>query len=226
MILQRASLLLLSSMLLACSANDPHRGAKTGALVGGATGALVGQQLGGRKGRFIGAAAGAIAGGLIGRFMDEQQQTLEKQLGQEQQEHKLEIERMPDDTLKLGLQNEVTFEFDSARLKPDLEPSLKKLAKVLKEYRQSVAHVVGFSDDQGSSEYNRLLSQRRAESIAAYLESQGVEAARIRTEGRGELEPRESNETEAGRRRNRRVEIYIRPIVQGKEAMAYERPRY
>ena len=57
-----------------------------------------------------------------------------------------------------------------------------------------------------------------------YFVSQGVDGARLRAEGRGELEPRASNDTEAGRQLNRRVELFVKPIVEGNEAQAYEPP--
>lgn len=56
--------------------------------------------------------------------------------------------------------------------------------------------------------------------------SRGVPAERLRSEGRGEREPRDSNATEAGRQLNRRVEVYMKPIVEGQEQKAYESPHY
>jgi len=223
---KQACLLTAVLFLTACATDDPEKGAKTGAALGALGGAVVGHQLDDDKGRFIGAAVGAVAGALIGKFMDAQQQTLQEALQQEQQDNVLEIERLDDDSLKLYLQNEVSFEFDSAEVKAGFEPVLEKLAQVLVDYPQTVAHIIGFSDNAGASVYNRLLSERRAQSIAQVFRNQGVDAARIRTEGYGELQPRASNETEAGRQRNRRVEIFVKPIVQGKEQMAYELPRY
>ena len=69
--------------------------------------------------------------------------------------------------------------------------------------------VVGHTDSVGTAEYNQQLSLRRAQAAAAYLEAQGVPAARVRTEGRGEAEPVAVNTTDAGRSQNRRVEVAL-----------------
>jgi outer membrane protein OmpA-like peptidoglycan-associated protein len=70
------------------------------------------------------------------------------------------------------------------------------------------------------------LSERRAQSVADYLSDNGVDYRRLRIVGRGELEPRESNATEAGRQLNRRVELLIKPVVEGSEDRAYESRPY
>jgi outer membrane protein OmpA-like peptidoglycan-associated protein len=62
--------------------------------------------------------------------------------------------------------------------------------------------------------------------VGDYLATSGVPRSRLRTEGRGEREPRDTNATEAGRQLNRRVEIFVKPVVEGQEQRAYESPRY
>ncbi|HHI77009.1 MAG TPA: OmpA family protein, partial [Gammaproteobacteria bacterium] len=161
-----------------------------------------------------------------GNYMDNQQRAFEQSLAQERQAHQLEIERLKDDTLKLSIDSEVSFDFDSARIKPAFRHSLDKLADVLRKYNRTVVHIVGHTDSTGSADYNLDLSRRRAEVVADYLASRGVPRDRLRTEGRGESEPRASNATAAGRQLNRRVEIYVKPIVEGQEYKAYESPRY
>ncbi|HEV8235031.1 MAG TPA: OmpA family protein, partial [Gemmatimonadaceae bacterium] len=69
--------------------------------------------------------------------------------------------------------------------------------------------IVGYTDTEGSSVYNQGLSERRATSVSNYLAAQGVRVARLRTAGRGELEPISANDTESGRQLNRRVEVAI-----------------
>ena len=86
--------------------------------------------------------------------------------------------------------------------------------------------LAGAADTVASVAFNQRLSERRARSVADYLVSRGVDPQRLRTEGRGEREPRDSNATEAGRQLNRRVEIFVKPIVEGQEQRAYESPRY
>ncbi len=218
--------LIVGLFLFACATDDQNQPAETGTVVGSLTGAAVGQQLDDESGKQIGAALGAIAGALVGSYMDDQQRSLEEALEEEQRNSQVEIERLEDDTLKLYLQNEVYFEFDSTEIKSSLEPSLEKVADHLIEYSQTAVHVIGHTDSAGASEYNLFLSERRASSVANLLNRQGVPASRIRIEGRGENEPRESNETDVGQHSNRRVEIYVRPIVEGEEDMAYESPRY
>ncbi len=209
-----------------CTTNDPNQRAKVGAAVGAVVGAVVGHQMDHGAGKWVGAAVGALAGGAVGNYMDNQQRAFEQQLSQERQSHQLEIERLRDDTLKLSIDSEVSFDFDSARIKHGFARSLDKLADVLLKYDRTVVHVVGHTDSVGSEEYNLDLSRRRAEAVADYLASRGVPRDRLRTEGRGESEPRASNATEAGRQLNRRVEVYVKPIVQGQEYRAYESPRY
>ena len=205
---------------------DPNQRAKIGAAVGAVAGAVLGHQLDGDSGRFVGAAVGGLTGGLVGNYMDEQQQAFEQQLAAEQAASELEIERLRDDTLKLTVNNEVSFDFDSARIKPAFHDSLDKLGRLIADYRRTVVHVVGHTDSTGAEAYNQNLSLRRAQSVVDYLAARGVTRERLRAEGRGEREPRASNATEAGRQLNRRVEIFVKPIVEGQEQRAYESPRY
>lgn len=213
-------------LLSGCATDDPNRRAKTGAVIGALTGAVIGHQVSHGSGKWVGAAVGALAGAGVGHYMDNQQRDFERSLAYEREQNQLEIERMRDDTLKLSLDSEVSFDFDSARIKPAFAPSLDKLADVLIKYDRSVVHVVGHTDSRGSADYNQRLSRQRAESVARYLERRGVPRERLRTEGRGETEPRDTNATEAGRQLNRRVEIYIKPLVEGRESEAYRSPRY
>ncbi len=95
---------------------------------------------------------------------------------------------------------------------------------MLKRYPNSIVHVVGHTDSVGSDAYNLRLSEQRALAVVDYLASIGVARDRLRSEGRGETEPRDTNASEAGRQLNRRVELYVKPIVQGEEQRAYEPP--
>ncbi|MCB1800629.1 MAG: OmpA family protein [Gammaproteobacteria bacterium] len=206
--------------------NDPHQRAKVGAAVGAVAGAVLGHQLDDDAGRWVGAAVGALAGGGVGYYMDNQQQDFEAAMQQERAANELEIERLRDDTLKLTLDSEVSFDFGKADIKSAFRPSLDKLANLLLKYDRTVVHVVGHTDSIGSDSYNQGLSERRAQSVGDYLATYGVPRQRLRTEGRGEREPRADNATEAGRQLNRRVEIFVKPVVEGQEQRAYESPRY
>ena len=99
------------------------------------------------------------------------------------------------------------FDFDSDVIKPTAAANLQELARSLNKFGNSNILIVGHTDSQGDDAYNMSLSQRRANSASAYLQSQGVPSTRISTSGRGEAEPVASNDTEAGRSQNRRVEV-------------------
>ena len=222
---KRITLAAFTILLSSCS-SSPDMVNVSGAALGSLGGAALGHQLDDKKGKEIGAALGAIAGAMIADYMQKQQQSIAKALEEQKATDQIEVEKMEDETLKLNLKNEVTFGFDSSEIQPEFEPTLSKLAGVLAEYKETIAHIIGYTDNDGSSEYNRLLSQKRAESIAKYFASHDVDASRIKIYGLGDKQPRASNETEEGRSLNRRVEIFIKPIVQGREKLALEFPRY
>ena len=148
--------------------------------------------------------------------MDKQQAEFEKELKAERDAHQMEMERLKDDTLKLTVDSEVSFVFDRYSIKPAFKPSLQKLAALINKYDRTVVHIIGHTDSIGSYEYNQLLSERRAEDVASFLSYEGVSRVRLHTEGRGEYEPRDTNETEAGRQLNRRVEIFIKPVIKAR----------
>lgn len=222
---KRVMVVAVAVALAGCAADDPNKRAKTGAAVGAVVGAVLGHQLDDDSGRFVGAAVGAIAGGAVGHYMDNQQKEFEAALAEEQRRNQIEIERLQDETLKIDIASEVSFDFGSAAIKPAFRPTLDKVADVLNRYERSVVHVVGHTDSVGSDAYNQRLSEQRAQAVVDYLAgTAGVARERLRAEGRGESEPRESNATEAGRQLNRRVELFVKPIVEGQEQRAYEPP--
>ncbi len=209
-----------------CATDDPNRQAKTGGAVGAVVGAIVGHQLDDDAGRFVGAALGGMTGAAVGNYMDEQERAYERTLSEERQQNQLQMKRLRDDTLVVTLDSEVSFDVDRVNVKRAFRPALDKLADLLLRYERSVAYVVGHTDNTGGAAYNQELSEKRARRVAGYLHRQGVPKARLRYEGRGETEPRASNAKPAGRQLNRRVDIYIRPIVKGREREAYQPPRY
>lgn len=216
---------LMTTALAGCATDDPNKKTKTGAAIGAAAGAIVGYAVDdGTGGVLAGAAVGALAGAGVGRYMDKQQQEMEAALAEEQARHELEIQQLENETLKIDIANEVSFDFDSAALKSAFTPTLSKVANVLQRYPNTIIHVVGHTDSVGSESYNQRLSERRAQSVMDYFLSAGVTSGRLYAIGRGETEPRASNETEAGRQLNRRVEIYVKPIVEGQESEAYQAP--
>lgn len=216
---------LVAATLSGCATDDPNKKAKTGAAIGAAAGALIGYAVDdGTGGVVAGAAVGALAGAGVGHYMDKQQQEMEAALADEQARHELEIQQLENETLKIDISNEVSFDFDSAALKTAFTPTLNKVADILQRYPKTVIHVVGHTDSVGSESYNQRLSERRAQSVVDYLSSNGVAPSRLYAIGRGEMEPRATNDTEAGRQLNRRVEIFVKPIVEGQESEAYQAP--
>lgn len=209
----------LSAGLVGCAANSTNehtkKGAGIGAVLGAATGAIIGYQSDKRSGAVRGAVIGGVAGGAlgagVGSYMDKQQTELEQQLANERAQHQIEIERQQNEILKLTMSSEVSFDFDSATVKPGFYTSLNKIADIMNRYPQTDIMIVGHTDSVGNTDYNLRLSLRRANAVADYLMDQGVARFRLSTEGRGPLEPIASNETAAGRAQNRRVEIYVVP---------------
>jgi len=210
---------LLSLTLFGCATNTTHentkRGAGIGAVIGAVSGAIIGYQADHSGGALRGALIGGVAGGAIGAgagaYMDKQQTEFEQQLAQEQAQHQVEIERQQNEILKLTMSSEVSFDTNSAQIKPSFYSTLDKVAEIMNRYPETQIVVVGHTDSVGSEQYNLELSLRRANSVAEYLMMRGVARSRVGTEGRGELEPLADNMTEDGRMRNRRVEIYVVP---------------
>lgn len=199
-----------SALALAACAPDPNNmqnrtltGAVTGAAVGGVIGAATGDGSGRRA--IAGAVLGGTAGALIGQQLDRQAEDLRRQLG-----NNVDI-RNTGQELILTLPQDLLFATDSATLRPDLQQDLRVIANNLVNYPRSDVIVIGHTDNTGSAAYNQTLSERRAQSVAQVLRSQGVSANRIQTIGRGLTQPVANNATPEGRRQNRRVEIFIRP---------------
>lgn len=206
----------LSSTLVGCTLTANQRTA-IGALGGAVVGGVVGHQIDGKSGRYVGAVLGALAGGAIGHYMDSQQEKLEKALASSG----ISVTRIDKSTIKLNIPNSITFAVNKANLNPNVHGHLNQLAAIFNEYDKTAIHVLGFADSTGDANYNVQLSQRRAQSAANYLASQGVVSGRMVTTGYGAAYPIASNSTAAGKAQNRRVEIYIRAIESGKEQAAY-----
>jgi OOP family OmpA-OmpF porin len=103
----------------------------------------------------------------------------------------------------------VTFELNSARLKPESRAVLDNVAADLKKYPRLRIELQGHTDSSGADAYNLKLSQQRADAVRTYLIDQGVSASQLVARGYGESQPIEDNSTEAGRALNRRVVMYV-----------------
>src|SRR5690554_3678506 len=198
------TVLTLGFSLSACSSmNQTGRGAAIGAAGGAAVGAVIGNQVGSTaRGAIIGAAVGGAAGAIIGRQMDKQAEQLAMSIPG------ATVQRVGEGIV-VTFDSGILFDFDKAELKPAARENLANLARSLMEYDGTEVLLVGHTDSVGSDEYNQALSERRAQAARSYLISLGVSSLRIKAVGRGESEPIASNDTEAGRAENRRVEVAI-----------------
>jgi outer membrane protein OmpA-like peptidoglycan-associated protein len=179
----------------------------TGAVVGAAGGAVIGGGIGAAagstaKGAIIGAVVGGAAGAIIGAQMDKQAKEMEQNV------KGAKVERVGEG-IQVTFESGLLYDFDSDVVRPEAKTNLRELAASLDKYPNTDVLIVGHTDQLGSAAYNQSLSERRARSAASYLVAQGVSGARIVTRGLGETEPVASNETEAGRQANRRVEVAI-----------------
>lgn len=209
----------------ACATGDKAR-TQNGALIGAVVGAAAGSTSSDSKGALFGAIAGALIGSAVGNYMDKQQQEIEEELAAEIEADEVDVERLADDTLRVSLSSEATFDIDSSALKPAFYSSLDRLGGLMDKYDKTILHIIGHTDSTGTDEHNNVLSRKRAVSVATYVHDNGINRSRINVEGRGELEPRSGNETVAGRRANRRVEIYIKPVVEDEPGRAQLSPEY
>jgi outer membrane protein OmpA-like peptidoglycan-associated protein len=198
--------------LSACTdPNDPNRQAKTGTLVGAGAGAVVGALMGNdpeerRRNAVLGAAIGGGGGAIIGNQLDKQEADLRAQLGNDN----VSIVNTGD-RLIVTMPQDILFATNSASLRPDLQRDLRTVGQSLLAYPDTTVQVVGHTDNTGDASFNFDLSQRRAQSVASVLLSEGVPSFRIQSIGRGEDQPIASNLTPEGRAQNRRVEIVILP---------------
>jgi outer membrane protein OmpA-like peptidoglycan-associated protein len=211
---------LIGVVLAGCQTTNPYTGqpqtsnTAKGAGIGAAAGAVIGAVAGGgssqerRKKALIGAGIGALAGAGVGAYMDQQ----EAQLRQELQGTGVSVTRNGNDLI-LNMPGNVTFPTNQSAVNAGFYPVLNSVAVVLKKYDKTLIDVVGYTDSTGPLDLNMRLSQDRANSVAAYLQSQGVLATRIATQGMGPQNPIASNDTPDGRQANRRVELILRPLT-------------
>ena len=194
--------LMLATTSGCSSMNRTVKGAAAGAAAGGVVGGVIGHQAHSTaKGAIIGAVIGGAAGALIGHRMDQQAQEIQQNIPG------AVVERVGEG-IQVTFASGLLFDFDSDIIRRDAGANLDELARSLGKYPDSDLLIVGHTDGVGSAGYNRGLSERRARAAAHYLESRRV-SHHIETRGRGEAEPVASNDTEAGRQLNRRVEVAI-----------------
>ena len=197
------SLAVLTVVTSACGLKNRERGAAIGAGAGAVIGGVIGKHQGSTaKGAIIGAVLGGAAGAIIGHQMDQQAKELEQNIAG------ATVERVGEG-IQVTFDSGLLFDFDSDRVRSDAGSNLRTLAQSLSKYPDSNLLIVGHTDSVGTDSYNLSLSDRRSAAAANYLANEGVARARIITRGLGETEPVTSNDTDAGRQRNRRVEVAI-----------------
>lgn len=202
--------LVAAAMLLAGCENmsERQKGTAVGAGVGAGVGAVLGSATGGKAGTgaVIGGALGAVAGNLWSKRQEDRRAAME----QATRGTGVEVSRTADNQLKLHIPNDVSFDTGSAAIRPQLRSVLDPFAASLKDDAAARLTIIGHTDSTGSEAVNNPLSVERAQSVRDYLAARGVAPSRVETAGRGEREPVADNATEAGRAKNRRVEIFLR----------------
>ncbi|MBT7999105.1 OmpA family protein [Planktomarina temperata] len=207
-----SALLILSGCVTPESAANSKPGDNTtaGTIMGGLIGAIAGMEMSSKgdrkKGAIVGAIVGAAAGNAIGQTLDEQAADLRRDLNNNQ----VNVTNTGSELI-VTMPQDILFALDSAAVRSDLRRDLGVVAGNLQAYPNSTISIEGHTDNTGTANYNRILSQRRANAVADILVNNGVPPARLYAVGRGENEPVASNLSVTGRAQNRRVEIVIRP---------------
>jgi len=214
-VLRGTAALLVLSLVAGCATYGPasadrprattHDKTAKGAGIGAAAGAAAALLKGKREADEIlaGAAIGAAVGAGVGLYMDAQEERFGRIPG-------TTVERVSDDTLLVHFDSDVLFDVDSAALDPSSQGTLGEVASVLNEYPKTAVVIQGHTDSTGSEEHNFALSERRARSVYNYLTGRGVAPDRMSALGHGESFPVASNDSESGRRQNRRVDVLLK----------------
>ena len=182
-------------------------GGGAGAAAGAGLGALIGGGKGAAIGAAIGAGVGAGAGALIGRKMDKQQQQLAAQLPDAKVQETTDQNGLQ--AIKVTFPGGILFQTGKYTLNPQAQQDLSQFANSLRQNPLTDVQILGFTDNTGSFSVNQRLSGERADAVLSYLVNSGVSPTRLSAKGIPMADYVASNDTEAGRAQNRRVEIYI-----------------
>jgi outer membrane protein OmpA-like peptidoglycan-associated protein len=206
--LTRTALIAAAALALAgCeSMSERQKGTAIGAGVGAAVGAAIGSTTGGKAatGALIGGALGAIGGNLWSKRMEDKKKEMEKATAGTG----IEVQRTQDNQLKVNIPSDLSFAVGRADLNPSLRPVLEQFAGGLD--KTVLVLIVGHTDSTGNDAINNPLSLQRAQTVRDFLATRGVPAERMEVAGRGSREPVADNTSDAGRAKNRRVEIFLR----------------
>ena len=186
---------------------DTQRRTATGAGVGALAGAVIGSATGGHAG--TGAVVGAGVGALGTYIWSQNMERQKREMEQATQGTGIGVTQTANNQLKLDIPSDISFDTGRAEIKGNCAPVLDRIAAGLRDNQNTDVQIVGHTDSTGSDAINNPLSVDRATSTRNYLTARGVSASRIEIEGRGSYQPIASNNTEEGRARNRRVEIFV-----------------
>ena len=202
----------LSGLSGCANMTETQRTTGTGAGIGAVTGAVIGAATAGGNtgksaatGAAIGAAVGAGGGYLWSKHMEKQKAEME----QATQGTGVSVSQTADNQLKLDIPSDVSFDTNRYDIKPNLRPILDRFATTLNQNPVTTVTIIGHTDSRGTDAVNDPLSLNRAASTRDYLVAHGVARNRIVINGHGSREPIADNNTDAGRAKNRRIEIYL-----------------
>ena len=187
--------------------DDTQRRTATGAGIGALAGAVIGSATGGSAG--TGAVVGAGVGALGTYIWSQNMERQKREMEQATQGTGIAVTQTADNQLKLSIPSDISFAVGRSDIQPNFAPVLDQFAAGLRNNPNTDVRIVGHTDSTGSDAINNPLSVDRATSTRNYLTARGVSGSRIDTEGRGSYQPIASNNTEDGRARNRRVEIFV-----------------
>ncbi|MBS0445489.1 MAG: OmpA family protein [Proteobacteria bacterium] len=206
--LATCSALVAAMALGGCAGMTPEqRGTAAGAGVGAGVGAIIGSHSGNAgAGAVIGGAVGAVAGNLWSKRMEDRRVAMENAT----RGTPVQVTRTADNQLRINIPSDISFDTNSAAIKPELRSVLDPFAASLQNDQAVRVAIVGHTDSTGNDAINNPLSIERALSVRDYLATRGVSPQRVETSGRGSREPIADNATDAGRAKNRRVEIFLR----------------
>lgn len=197
------SVMLLASCSTIQNTNSTTKGAVIGTAAGAGLGALIGGKAGNTAiGAIAGAAIGGVAGGLIGKKMDKQAQEIENTVAG------AEVIKAEEGII-VKFDEGILFDFNSSTLKSAAKTNIGNLVSTLNKEPDTEILVIGHTDNVGTLAANQKVSESRAAAVKTFAVSQGLDASRIKTQGKNYSEPLASNDTDAGRAENRRVEIVV-----------------
>ncbi len=174
--------------------------------IGGGLGALAGAAIGDSKGAaVVGAGVGALGGYIWTTQMAKKKAAMEQATAGTG----VEVTRTADNQLRLNIPSDISFDTGQSTIKSNLRPVLDQFAQGLNAEPNTEIRIIGHTDTTGSDAINNPLSVNRAASARNYLAQRGVDGRRIQIDGRGSYEPVTENNSDAGRSRNRRIEIYL-----------------